>query len=72
MGGFDCDLTKEFFQAFAQRAGCNLHLRIHHGGNAHHIIEALFKATARAARAAVAIDPRTAGAVPSTKGTLSV
>ena len=72
VGAFDCDLAKEFFQAFVTRAGCNLHLRVHYGANAHHIVEALFKATARAARAAVAADPRSIGVVPSTKGTLSV
>ena len=76
VGDFDCELAKEFFQAFANRAECNLHLRLHYGRNAHHIIESLFKAFARAVRAAVAldprIDPRQPGAVPSTKGTLSV
>lgn len=72
VGGFDCELAREFFQAFANRAECNLHLRLHYGRNAHHIIEALFKAFGRAARHAAAIDPRLAGAVPSTKGTLSV
>ena len=71
VGDFDCELAKEFFQAFANRAECNLHLRLHYGKNAHHIIEALFKALGRAARAAVAVDPRQAGSVPSTKGTLS-
>ena len=70
VGSFDCELAKEFFQAFANRAECNLHLRLHYGKNAHHIIESLFKAFARAARAAVTIDPRIAGQVPSTKGTL--
>ena len=70
VGGFDCELAKEFFQAFANKAECNLHLRLHYGKNAHHIIESLFKACGRAARAAVAIDPRIAGQVPSTKGTL--
>lgn len=71
VGGFDCELGREFFQALANRAECNLHLRLHYGKNAHHILEALFKATARAMRAAAAIDARAAGAVPSTKGTLS-
>jgi imidazoleglycerol-phosphate dehydratase len=72
VGGFDCELAHEFFQAFVNRAGCNLHLVLHYGANAHHILEALFKATGRAARAACAIDPRQGGAVPSTKGSLSV
>lgn len=73
VGAFDCELAREFFSAFATRAECNLHLRLHYGRNAHHIIEALFKATARALRAACGIDPRpgAAGEVPSTKGTLS-
>jgi imidazoleglycerol-phosphate dehydratase len=71
VGTFDCDLAKEFFAAFATRAECNLHLVLHHGENAHHIIEALFKAFARACDAASRIDDRLAGQVPSTKGTLS-
>ena len=71
VGGFDCDLAKEFFAAFASRAECNLHVVLHHGENAHHIIEAIFKALARAADAATRVDDRLAGQVPSTKGTLS-
>jgi imidazoleglycerol-phosphate dehydratase len=74
VGSFDCELAKEFFQAFTSRAACNLHLQLHYGQNAHHIIEALFKATARAACLAARIEPRLAGrddAVPSTKGTLT-
>jgi imidazoleglycerol-phosphate dehydratase len=71
VGGFDCMLAKEFFAAFATRAECNLHMVLHYGENPHHIIEALFKAFARAADMASAHDPRTAGAVPSTKGTLT-
>lgn len=71
LGDFDCDLAHEFFAAFASRAGCTLHLRLHYGKNAHHILEALWKATARALRAACAIDPRAPGSVPSTKGTLT-
>ena len=71
VGGFDCMLAKEFFAAFANRAECNLHFVLHYGENAHHIIEALFKAFARAAGMAVAHDPRIAGVVPSTKGTLT-
>lgn len=72
VGGFDCELAKEFFAAFATRAQCNLHVVLHHGENAHHIIEAIFKAFARACDAATRIDDRLAGQVPSTKGTLSV
>jgi imidazoleglycerol-phosphate dehydratase len=71
VGGFDCMLAREFFGAFASRAECNLHLTLHHGDNPHHVIEALFKAFGRAARAASAIDPRQGGEVPSTKGTLT-
>jgi imidazoleglycerol-phosphate dehydratase len=71
VGGFDCMLAKEFFAAFASRAECNLHMLLHYGENAHHIIEALFKAFARAADMASQPDPRAAGAVPSTKGTLT-
>lgn len=71
VGGFDCMLAKEFFAAFASRAECNLHFNLHYGENAHHIIESLFKAFARAADMASAHDPRVAGVVPSTKGTLT-
>ena len=70
VGDFDCELAKEFFGAFASRAECNLHLLLHYGGNAHHTIECIFKAFARACDAATRIDPRLGGAVPSTKGTL--
>jgi imidazoleglycerol-phosphate dehydratase len=71
IGTFDCELVKEFFSAFATRAQCNLHVLLHYGGNAHHTIECIFKAFARACDAATRIDPRLGGAVPSTKGTLS-
>lgn len=70
IGSFDCELAKEFFSAFATRAQCNLHVLLHYGGNAHHTIECIFKAFARACDMATAIDPRLGGAVPSTKGTL--
>jgi imidazoleglycerol-phosphate dehydratase len=70
VGGFDAELAHEFFQAFVNRCQCNLHLRLHYGENAHHILEALWKAFARAASDASRIDPRSAG-VPSTKGTLT-
>lgn len=70
VGDFDCELAHEFFAAFATRAECNLHLLLHYGRNAHHIIEALFKAFARACDAATRVDERLAGQVPSTKGTL--
>ena len=71
IGGFDCELAKEFFAAFATRAQCNLHVNVHYGGNAHHMIECIFKAFARACDAATRVDPRLGGAVPSTKGTLT-
>ena len=70
IGTFDVQLVREFFQAFAQGARITLHVRLLHGENAHHIAETCFKAVARALREAVEIDPRTADAVPSTKGTL--
>jgi imidazoleglycerol-phosphate dehydratase len=70
IGDFDCELAKEFFAAFATRAQCNLHVLLHYGGNAHHTIECIFKAFARACDMATAIDPRLGGAVPSTKGSL--
>jgi imidazoleglycerol-phosphate dehydratase len=69
-GGFEHELTEEFFRAIANAAKLTLHLRIETGSNAHHMIEAAFKAFARALRQAVAIDPGESG-VPSTKGTLS-
>jgi len=69
-GGFEHDLTEEFFRALASAAKLTLHLRVEAGSNAHHMIEAAFKAFARALREAVAIDPTEAG-VPSTKGTLT-
>ncbi|HEY3353109.1 MAG TPA: imidazoleglycerol-phosphate dehydratase HisB [Polyangia bacterium] len=70
VGTFDAGLAKEFFQALAVEGRMNLHLTLCYGENAHHIVEALFKATARALWAAVAHDPRVGG-VPSTKGTLT-
>jgi imidazoleglycerol-phosphate dehydratase len=69
-GGFEHELTEEFFRALANAAKLTLHLRVEAGSNAHHMIEAVFKAFARALRQAVAIDPAETG-VPSTKGTLS-
>jgi len=71
IGEFDCELAKEWFAAFATRAQCNLHVLLHYGGNAHHVIECIFKAFARACDQATRIDPRLGGAVPSTKGTLT-
>lgn len=69
IGTFDTTLAKEFFIAFAANAGITLHIRSFAGTNSHHIVEAAFKAAARALREAVAIDPRVSG-VPSTKGAL--
>jgi imidazoleglycerol-phosphate dehydratase len=69
-GGFEHELAEEFFRALANAAKLTLHLRVTAGSNAHHMIEAAFKAFARALRAAVALDPTESG-VPSTKGTLT-
>ncbi|MEI6461453.1 MAG: imidazoleglycerol-phosphate dehydratase HisB [Verrucomicrobiota bacterium] len=68
---FNIALVREFFQGFANALGCNLHLKLEYGEEPHHIAEALFKAFARALRAAVEIDARQGGRVPSTKGTLA-
>lgn len=70
VGAFDAELAREFFSGFASAALCNLHMEVPYGENAHHILEALFKAFARALRSAVAIDARDPN-VPSTKGTLT-
>jgi imidazoleglycerol-phosphate dehydratase len=69
IGDFDSELVEDFWQAVAANALCNLHVLVHYGRNSHHISEAIFKATARALRMAVELDPRVSG-VPSTKGTL--
>ena len=66
----DTELFREWFQAFAQHAGATLHVECLYGTNTHHIVEACFKALARALRAAMEIDPRRSDAVPSTKGSL--
>jgi imidazoleglycerol-phosphate dehydratase len=70
LGEMDTELFKEWFQAFAQSAGLTLHIENIYGENNHHIVESCFKGLARALRQAIEIDPRRAGAVPSTKGTL--
>ncbi len=70
VGNFDLELGREFFGGFVASALCNLHLEVRYGENAHHMIEALFKAFARATSAAARLDPRVVG-VPSTKGTLT-
>jgi len=71
IGNFDTELVREFFQAFTTHAAMNIHVETLYGENAHHIAESSFKGLARALRAAVALDPRQKGAIPSTKGLLS-
>jgi imidazoleglycerol-phosphate dehydratase len=70
LGEMDTELFKEWFQAFAQSAGVTLHVENLYGENNHHIVESCYKGLARSLRQAVAIDPRRADAVPSTKGVL--
>lgn len=70
IGAFDVDLLREFFQGFVNAAGATLHIDNLEGRNAHHVAETIFKAFGRAFRMAAAPDPRMAGEVPSTKGTL--
>lgn len=70
VGDFDTELCEEFWQAFVREAGLALHLRLLDGTNSHHIIEGVFKSTARTLRKAVAIDVQFADVIPSTKGVL--
>ena len=70
VGTFDTELVQEWFQAFAMNAGVTLHVTTLYGTNDHHIAESCFKGLARALRTAITIDPRAAGEVPSTKGSL--
>lgn len=70
VGAFDTQLTYEFFQGFVNHAGVTLHIDNLKGVNAHHQCETVFKAFARAVRAALEFDPRSAGVIPSTKGSL--
>lgn len=70
VGEFDTELGEEFMAAFSRAAGITLHIEQLEGTNAHHILEAVFKALARALRQAAAIDPTRGDAVPSTKGVL--
>ena len=70
VGTFDTELVKEFWLGFVRGARITLHLRKLAGENTHHIIEAVFKSAARSLREAVEADPRSAGELPSTKGTL--
>ena len=70
LGEMDTELFKEWFQAFAQAAGCTLHIETLYGSNSHHIVETCFKGLARALKIAIAHDPRQSNTVPSTKGVL--
>src|SRR5262245_47184461 len=70
LGTFSSQLAEEFWRAVSSAAALTLHVILHHGRNTHHVVEGVFKATARALRAAVERDPRSGG-VPSTKGVLS-
>ena len=70
LDGMDTEHFKEWFQAFAQAAGLTLHVELLYGENSHHMIEACYKALARALRQAIEPDPRMAGEIPSTKGVL--
>jgi len=71
VASFQTDTVEDFWQGFVAGAKCNLHIDVIRGRSDHHRIEAIFKAVARALRAAVAVDPRANGAIPSTKGTLT-
>ncbi len=70
IGEFDTELVREFFQAFAMKAGLTLHVETLYGANAHHIAESCFKGLARVLRLALSVDPREGGRIPSTKGAL--
>ena len=70
VGTFDTELVREFFQALSTHGGITLHVDMTHGINSHHIAEAAFKSVAHALRMAVEPDPRRAGVIPSTKGSL--
>ena len=70
ISNLDLDLLQDFFRAFAFNAELNLHVNMHYGDNLHHIAEAVFKAVGRALAQATRLDPRIAGVIPSTKGSL--
>ena len=70
VGEMDTELFREWFQAFAMNAGITLHIQNIYGANNHHVAETCFKSVARVLRTAIEIDPRQAGRIPSTKGTL--
>ncbi|HSB79566.1 MAG TPA: imidazoleglycerol-phosphate dehydratase HisB [Candidatus Methylomirabilis sp.] len=71
IGDFDADLVQEFFQGLTNHLRANLHVQVEYGQNLHHMVEAAFKALGRALDQATLLDPRVAGVVPSTKGTLA-
>ena len=70
LGEWDTELIEHWFHSVAQTCGLTLHVELLHGSNNHHICEAIYKGFARAMRAAVEVDPRKGGAIPSTKGQL--
>ncbi len=70
VGAMDTEVFREWFQAFAQHAGITLHVETLYGENAHHIAESCYKGLAKALKAAVAVEPRSRDAIPSTKGSL--
>jgi imidazoleglycerol-phosphate dehydratase len=70
IGTFPTELVEEFFRAFADKGGVELHVNLHYGANQHHMAESIFKAFARALDEATQVDPRLAGELPTTKGLL--
>ena len=70
VGDFDTELVEEFWYGFIRKAACALHVRLLSGRNSHHIIEGVYKSVARSLRAAVSVDQKFAGEIPSTKGVL--
>jgi len=70
IGDFEADLVREFFQGLTNHARANVHIHVEYGQNLHHMAEAIFKAAGRALDQATTVDPRLAGVVPSTKGSL--
>ena len=70
IGGFDADLVREFFQGLTNHLRANVHVHVEYGQNAHHMVEAVFKALGRALDHATSLDSRIAGVIPSTKGSL--
>ena len=70
VGDFDTELVEEFWYGFVRKAACALHVRLLSGKNSHHIIEGVYKSVARSLRAAVSVDERFSGEIPSTKGVL--